>query len=62
MTPKALTSEFEAIVGKENVMAGESDLHSYSYDAAVLKPWPCVPRRARLWAGWSGCATTTACP
>lgn len=38
MTPKALTSEFEAIVGKENVMAGESDLHSYSYDAAVLKP------------------------
>lgn len=38
MTNKALMSEFEAIVGKENVMTGESDLHSYSYDAAVLKP------------------------
>jgi len=34
--PDSLKKEFEAIVGKGNVMAGESDLHSYSYDAAVL--------------------------
>jgi glycolate oxidase len=36
MTTKALSKEFEAIVGAENVLTQESDLHSYAYDAAVL--------------------------
>lgn len=34
----ALKKEFEALVGKENVMEGESDRFSYAYDAAVLEP------------------------
>ncbi len=32
----ALVKEFKAIVGDDNVYTQESDLHSYSYDAAVL--------------------------
>lgn len=36
MMSKALQNEFEAIVGKDNVMTKEVELHSYSYDAAVL--------------------------
>ena len=32
----ALKKEFEALVGKENVMESESDRFSYAYDAAVL--------------------------
>ncbi|MEG6549659.1 FAD-linked oxidase C-terminal domain-containing protein [Desulfocurvibacter africanus] len=35
-SPDSLKKEFEAIVGKDNVMTAEADLHSYSYDAAVL--------------------------
>ncbi|NJB68581.1 glycolate oxidase [Desulfobaculum xiamenense] len=34
----ALIKEFEAIVGKENVMHAEADRQAYSYDAAVLEP------------------------
>ncbi len=34
----ALKKDFEALVGKENVMEGESDRFSYAYDAAVLEP------------------------
>ena len=34
----ALKKEFEALVGKENVMESESDRFSYAYDAAVLDP------------------------
>jgi len=34
----ALKREFEALVGKENVMESESDRFSYAYDAAVLDP------------------------
>ncbi|EPR39882.1 FAD linked oxidase domain protein [Desulfovibrio sp. X2] len=36
MTSKALVSEFEAVVGKDNVLTDATDLHAYSYDAAVL--------------------------
>lgn len=36
MTAKALIKDFEAIVGKDNVLTSEADLASYSYDAAVL--------------------------
>ncbi|EGB14207.1 FAD linked oxidase domain protein [Pseudodesulfovibrio mercurii] len=36
MTKEAIIKEFEAIVGAENVMTGETDRHAYSYDAAVL--------------------------
>ncbi|WP_419784929.1 FAD-binding oxidoreductase [Pseudodesulfovibrio sp.] len=36
MSKDAITKEFEAIVGAENVMTSEADRHSYSYDAAVL--------------------------
>ncbi|MDD3312229.1 FAD-linked oxidase C-terminal domain-containing protein [Pseudodesulfovibrio sp.] len=36
MSKDAITKEFEAIVGAENVMTSETDRHSYSYDAAVL--------------------------
>jgi glycolate oxidase len=32
----ALIKEFETLLGKENVLTSETDLHSYSYDAAVL--------------------------
>ena len=35
---ESLIKEFAAIVGEEGVMAGETDRHSYSYDAAVLDP------------------------
>lgn len=35
---ESLLKEFAAIVGEEGVMAGETDRHSYSYDAAVLDP------------------------
>ncbi|MBU1002329.1 MAG: FAD-binding protein [Proteobacteria bacterium] len=38
MPSAALTKEFQAIVGKENVLDSEADRHSYSYDAAVLDP------------------------
>ena len=31
-----LAKEFAGIVGNENVMTSETDLHAYSYDAAVL--------------------------
>ena len=34
----ALKQEFEALVGKDNVMVSESDRFSYAYDAAVLEP------------------------
>ncbi|GAB6124949.1 FAD-linked oxidase C-terminal domain-containing protein [Humidesulfovibrio idahonensis] len=34
----ALKKEFEALVGKDNVMESESDRFSYAYDAAVLEP------------------------
>jgi glycolate oxidase len=34
----ALKKDFEALVGKENVMESESDRFSYAYDAAVLDP------------------------
>ena len=33
-----LEKEFSAIVGSENVMTSDADLHAYSYDAAVLDP------------------------
>ena len=36
MSNKALASEFENIVGKDNVLTDATDLHAYSYDAAVL--------------------------
>lgn len=38
MITKALIKEFESVVGKAGVMSNESDLHSYSYDSAVLNP------------------------
>ncbi|BBD10017.1 FAD-binding oxidoreductase [Desulfovibrio ferrophilus] len=38
MPSDALTKEFQAIVGKENVLESEADRHSYSYDSAVLDP------------------------
>ena len=31
-----LAKDFEAIVGADNVMTHEADLHAYSYDSAVL--------------------------
>jgi glycolate oxidase len=34
----ALKKEFEALVGKGNVMESEADRFSYAYDAAVLEP------------------------
>ncbi|MBA4356724.1 MAG: glycolate oxidase subunit GlcD [Desulfovibrio sp.] len=34
----ALLKEFQALVGKDNVMESESDRFSYAYDAAVLEP------------------------
>ncbi|MDR3640077.1 MAG: FAD-linked oxidase C-terminal domain-containing protein [Humidesulfovibrio sp.] len=34
----ALKKDFEALVGKANVMASESERFSYAYDAAVLDP------------------------
>jgi glycolate oxidase len=34
----ALKKDFEALVGKDNVMESESDRFSYAYDAAVLDP------------------------
>ncbi len=36
MPNDSLQKEFAAVVGQENVMTGESDLHAYSYDSAVL--------------------------
>lgn len=36
MTKEALTKDFQAIVGDDNVFTSETDRHSYSYDAAVL--------------------------
>ena len=36
MGAENLIKEFEAVVGAENVMTGETDRHAYSYDAAVL--------------------------
>lgn len=38
MINKNLINAFEAVVGKNGVMTAESDLHSYSYDSAVLDP------------------------
>ncbi len=38
MSNEALIKDFEAIVGKGNVMADEADVHNYSYDSAVLEP------------------------
>lgn len=36
MISKALITEFETAVGKDNVMTEATELHSYSYDSAVL--------------------------
>lgn len=38
ITTRNLAHEFEALVGPDNVMTSEADLHAYSYDAAVLDP------------------------
>ncbi len=38
MLKDALIKEFEAAVGKANVMQAEADRHAYSYDSAVLPP------------------------
>jgi glycolate oxidase len=38
MIMKALTKEFESILGKDNVFQDETDRATYSYDAAVLDP------------------------
>ncbi|WP_461210447.1 FAD-binding oxidoreductase [Desulfocurvus sp. DL9XJH121] len=38
MPSDALVKEFQAIVGKENVLHSEADRQSYSYDSAVLEP------------------------
>ena len=38
MPSDALVKDFQAIVGKENVLASEADRQSYSYDSAVLDP------------------------
>ncbi len=37
MIPATLITEFENIIGKENVFTSEADLQSYAYDAAVLE-------------------------
>ena len=38
MPSDALVKDFQAIVGKENVLHSEADRQSYSYDSAVLDP------------------------
>ncbi len=38
MMKKKLVSEFENLVGRENVMAEPADRQAYSYDSAVLEP------------------------
>lgn len=38
MISKNLISQFESILGKENVMTSEVDRMNYAYDAAVLEP------------------------
>lgn len=38
MSVSALTKDFQALLGKENVFDDEADRVSYSYDAAVLPP------------------------
>ena len=35
---KAISRDFSDLVGSEQVMSDETDLHAYSYDAAVLDP------------------------
>ncbi|MCG6893308.1 MAG: FAD-binding protein, partial [Desulfobacteraceae bacterium] len=38
MIGERLLGEFEAVVGKENAWTDPEDLHTYSYDAAVVDP------------------------
>ena len=38
MVSQALIKDFEALLGKENVLTSVADLQSYSYDSAVLTP------------------------
>ena len=38
MSNAALIRDFEALLGKENVLTSEADRQSYSYDSAVLPP------------------------
>ena len=38
MASEALVREFQSVVGRENVLSEETDLATYSYDAAVLEP------------------------
>ncbi|MBQ7618215.1 MAG: FAD-binding protein, partial [Desulfovibrio sp.] len=38
MVSQGLISDFEQLLGKENVFSSEADLQSYSYDSAVLEP------------------------
>ena len=38
MSNAALIRDFEALIGKENVLTSEADRQSYSYDSAVLPP------------------------
>lgn len=38
MIRDALVKQFQQMLGKQNVLQDEADLHSYSYDAAVLNP------------------------
>ncbi len=37
MSNQALTNDFEALLGKENVFSSEADRQSYAYDSAVLQ-------------------------
>ncbi len=38
MLPQTLIREFISILGAENVISDQTDLHVYAYDSAVLKP------------------------
>jgi hypothetical protein len=65
MITDSLVRQFKTIVGADNAWTDETDLHTYSYDAAVVDPVnrgsSFGPPPARHWAKPFAYATIMAC-
>jgi len=52
MANASLTRDFEALLGKENVLTSEADRQTYSYDSAALPrwrlPWLCATNTEQI--------------
>jgi glycolate oxidase len=65
MISDTIVQQFKTIVGDDNAWTDATDLHTYSYDAAVVDPvQPGLivrPTTLKRWGRPYACVTTTAC-